>query len=51
MSTKQSTREQVPFRLRTADGASVELTYSSPRSAVDHDVTAVVAELPWFEAD
>ena len=33
MSSDVSTREQVPFRLRTADGDTVELTYSSPRAA------------------
>ena len=50
MSTRQSTREQVPFRLRTADGDTVELAYSSPRPGADHDEDAVVSELPWFEA-
>ena len=33
MSSDVSTREQVPFRLRTADGDTVELTYSSPAPA------------------
>jgi N-dimethylarginine dimethylaminohydrolase len=49
VSTKQSTREQVPFKLRTADGDTVELAYSSPRTEADHDESAVVSELPWFE--
>ena len=42
-------RETVPFRLKTADGVTVELTYSSPRPAAGHDEAAVLAELPWFE--
>src|SRR5256884_2609839 len=42
-------RESVPFRLRTADGGSVELTYSSPREAASHDEMAVLQTLPWFE--
>src|SRR2546430_14387033 len=42
-------RESVPFRLRTADGGSVELTYSSPRAAASHDEMAVLQTLPWFE--
>ena len=49
MSTDVSTREQVPFRLRTADGDTVELSYSSPRRGAEHDESAVVSELPWFE--
>jgi N-dimethylarginine dimethylaminohydrolase len=44
-----STRESVPFRLRTADGETVELAYSSPRPAETHDERAVVGSLPWFE--
>ena len=43
-------REAVPFRLRTADGDTVELTYASPRHAADHDEMAVLESLPWFEA-
>ena len=42
-------REAVPFRVRTADGETIELTYSSPRRAAEHDETAVVESLPWFE--
>jgi N-dimethylarginine dimethylaminohydrolase len=49
VSTDVSTREQVPFRLRTADGDTVELSYSSPRRGAEHDETAVVSELPWYE--
>jgi N-dimethylarginine dimethylaminohydrolase len=45
-----NTRESVPFRLRTADGETVELAYSSPRPAATHDERAVVESLPWFEA-
>ena len=42
-------RETVPFRLRTADGETVELGYSSPRPADRHDEQAVLRTLPWFE--
>src|SRR3954453_4700304 len=47
--TEASTRESVPFRIRTADGHTVELDYSSPRTAADHDERAVLETLPWFE--
>jgi len=43
------TREEVPFTVRTADGDSIELTYSSPRPAGTHDEMAVLETLPWFE--
>jgi arginine deiminase len=43
-------REDVPFRVVDADGREVELLYSSPRVAADHDEMQVVGELPWFEA-
>ena len=43
-------RELVPFRVRTADGRSVELEYSSPRPDEDHDERAVLESLPWFES-
>jgi N-dimethylarginine dimethylaminohydrolase len=43
------TRESVPFTVRTADGATVELAYSSPRRAEAHDEHAVLESLPWFE--
>src|SRR5881398_1559781 len=42
-------RESVPFRVTTADGDTVELDYSSPRSAADHDELEVLETLPWFE--
>src|SRR3954468_18350955 len=45
-----STRESVPFRVRTADGESVELFYSSPRPAETHDEREVLETLPWFES-
>jgi len=45
-----ATREQVPFRVRTADGDTVDLSYSSPRSAETHDEMAVLESLPWFES-
>jgi N-dimethylarginine dimethylaminohydrolase len=48
--TEARTRESVPFRIRTADGDTVELTYSSPRPAEQHDERAVVESLPWFES-
>src|SRR5438552_2217300 len=44
-----TTRESVPFRVRTADGETVELSYSSPRPAATHDEQAVLDTLPWFE--
>jgi N-dimethylarginine dimethylaminohydrolase len=43
------TREAVPFQVVTADGETVELAYSSPRPAADHDEVAVLETLPWFE--
>jgi len=52
MATKhdaRSLRESVPFRVRTADGETVDLTYSSPRAAETHDEVAVLEALPWFE--
>src|SRR6266568_377296 len=45
----QSTRESVPFRVRTADGDTVELDYSSPRAAATHDERELLETLPWFE--
>lgn len=42
-------REDVPFRVVDADGREIELLYSSPRVAADHDEMEVVRELPWFE--
>src|SRR5215475_7660434 len=42
-------RESVPFTVRTADGDSIELTYSSPRVAEEHDEEEVLESLPWFE--
>jgi len=43
-------RETVPFRVIDADGQTIELPYSSPREAADHDETHVLEQLPWFEA-
>jgi len=43
------TREAVPFTVRTADGDTIDLTYSSPRPAEGHDEQAVLESLPWFE--
>ena len=43
-------REDVPFRLITADGKTIEMSYSSPRPAAAHNETKVVRELPWFES-
>src|SRR5438105_9616715 len=45
----QAQRESVPFRIRTADGDAIELTYSSPRAAAEHDEQAGLGTLPWFE--
>src|SRR5689334_7487777 len=42
-------REAVPFTVRTADGDTIELTYSSPRPSESHDEQAVLESLPWFE--
>lgn len=42
-------REEVPFRVRRADGETIELSYSSPRPAAEHDEMAVLETLPWFE--
>jgi N-dimethylarginine dimethylaminohydrolase len=44
-----SERESVPFRLVTADGEAVDLTYSSPRPAGLHDERELLHETPWFE--
>jgi N-dimethylarginine dimethylaminohydrolase len=49
MAIETHIRESVPFRVRTADGETVELTYSSPRPAATHDERAVLDSLPWFE--
>lgn len=51
MATTEETRmrESVPFQITTADGDVVDLAYSSPRPAVDHDEMAVLESLPWFE--
>jgi N-dimethylarginine dimethylaminohydrolase len=45
----RTTREEVPFRVVRSDGAEIELTYSSPRQAEEHDEMAVLETLPWFE--
>ena len=42
-------REPVPFRVVTADGETIDLTYSSPRPAEEHDEMALLGETPWFE--
>ena len=42
-------REAVPFRVVTADGETIELSYSSPRPAADHDEWALLEQTPWFE--
>jgi N-dimethylarginine dimethylaminohydrolase len=47
--TQRRTREEVPFTVTTADGDTVELTYSSPRIAEEHDELEVLESLPWFE--
>ncbi len=47
---RTQTRESVPYRVRTADGETVELTYSSPRPAETHDELEVLESLPWFES-
>jgi N-dimethylarginine dimethylaminohydrolase len=50
VSTIDAEREQVPFRLVTADGDAFEFAYSSPRKAAEHDEMAVIRDLPWFES-
>jgi hypothetical protein len=42
-------RQEVPFRVVRADGTAIELPYSSPRPAEEHDEQAVLETLPWFE--
>jgi hypothetical protein len=36
-------------RVISADGSAIELTYSSPRPAAEHDEATVLDQLPWFE--
>lgn len=48
--TPNDSRESVPFRLCTAEGERIELSYSSPRPAADHDEQTVLETLPWFQA-
>jgi N-dimethylarginine dimethylaminohydrolase len=50
IATRPSTREAVPFRIRTAEGTTRELSYSSPRPAEHHDEREVLESLPWFES-
>lgn len=33
----------------TADGDTIDLSYSWPRSAAEHDEITVLEELPWYE--
>jgi len=47
--TAERTREAVPFRVVSADGEEIELTYSSPRPAASHDETAALESQPWFD--
>jgi N-dimethylarginine dimethylaminohydrolase len=47
--SQEQEREEVPFRVVRADGTTVELAYSSPRAAEEHDELAVLETLPWFE--
>lgn len=48
--TAAAAREAVPFRVVTADGEAIELTYSSPRPAAAHDEVAALEDQPWFDA-
>jgi hypothetical protein len=43
-------REEVPFRVVRADGVEIELSYSSPRRAEEHDELGLLETLPWFES-
>ena len=47
---RSQTREEVPFRIVRSDGETIELSYSSPRVAREHDELAVLEELPWYES-
>src|SRR3954468_10409037 len=47
--TEASVRQSVPFRVRTADGTDIELSYSSPHAAESHDEQALLEQLPWLE--
>jgi N-dimethylarginine dimethylaminohydrolase len=49
-SRAESTREAVPFRVVDAAGNATELTYRSPRAALEHDEASVLEQLPWFDA-
>src|SRR5919201_318816 len=42
-------REEVPFRIVRSDGTTVDLRYSAPRPAEEHDERALLETLPWFE--
>jgi N-dimethylarginine dimethylaminohydrolase len=44
-----SAREGVPFRVVTADGETIDLSYSSPRPVGLHDERELLRETPWFE--
>jgi N-dimethylarginine dimethylaminohydrolase len=46
---RSQVREEVPFRIVRSDGEAIELSYSSPRTAEEHDEQAVLEELPWYE--
>ncbi len=46
---RHSRARDSPFRVRTAEGTTVELDYSSPRPADGHDELALLESLPWFE--
>jgi N-dimethylarginine dimethylaminohydrolase len=43
-------REEVPFRVIRSDGTAIDLSYSSPRPAEEHDERALLDMLPWFES-
>lgn len=47
--TASRAREAVPFRVETADGEQIELTYSSPRPAAFHDEAEALESQPWFD--
>jgi N-dimethylarginine dimethylaminohydrolase len=49
-SAREAERESVPFRLITADGETLELSYSSPWPTDAHDEQALLESLPWFES-
>jgi N-dimethylarginine dimethylaminohydrolase len=49
LSKKEMDRENVPFKVITADGETISLPYYSPRKAGSHNELKLLKDLPWFE--